>query len=155
MFLINYQKMKKKKTTNLSMYICKRFLSFLVFSIFIFSTSCNNELKFLDGNPKNNPITIIHERPPEEETDSNSFNLSKLTIHLDNFLLNETSPIVRVEGLVDEASLKLREGSCEGEVVSTLNQDGTFEELHSYDDYTEIQYYIELNYKEKTECKAL
>ena len=59
---------------------------------------------------------------------------------------NEASPIIRVEGLVSGASVKLREGSCGGEVVSSLDHDGNFSDLPSYEDYIEIQYYIELNY---------
>ena len=57
--------------------------------------------------------------------------------------------------MVEGASVKLRMGSCEGEVVSTLNHDGTFEGGESYDENIEIQYYVELTHQGKIECQAL
>ncbi len=120
------------------------FLSFL-------SISCGDNTKFFELTTVDDG-SFARERPTGTVT---LFDVLRLNIYLDNFLLNETTPVIRVEGLVNGASVKLMEGSCQGEVVSSLDQNGVFEGLGTFEDYTEIQYYVELSYQGKKECKAL
>ncbi len=152
--MIHNQKTNTIQNISSSLYIYRFILILFSFTLSILLSSCGGGSKSSDTIVDNDPTL---EDPTGTNTGTNNTNtvLNNLKIYLDNFLLNETSPIIRVEGISSGVSLKLRDGSCQGEILSTLDQDGTFGDLPSYEDYTEVQYYIEATYKGKIECQAL
>ena len=149
---------------------------FLIFTMLLVISCSKSKSSSRGGEVKNDDPTLEKATSTETETKSTNtgtspqennnneggttpnqppLDLSSLNFYFDNFLENDQVPTIRVEGLVEGDTLELKEGSCSGQVLSSLNQDGTFTGMDPKTQYSDTELFVSLSRQGNSECTSL